>query len=166
MGWSINSVNGGHYWIAFNIAMEKFSLNKTWASVNFDENQSVLVPKSAGIYMICSGVPNFLKKEGQDTVLKSLMAPHYVGKTNNLRRRILEHINSDEVNIKDVITVFNKSLTGLKFYYLEAQEKRIEILECLANMCFMPKANRSIVRLNKENKEIFDQIIFDAERSK
>lgn len=60
-----------------------------WSNnIRYVETNSVLIPEKGGVYQI-------FRNDGQDGIFTNV----YVGKADDLRRRYLEHISTNEKNI-------------------------------------------------------------------
>ena len=62
----------------------------------------------------------------------------YVGRSNNLRRRYAEHLNTPTPKVRVARQVFSDSL---RFWFLQLPEHRLSNVERLLIDCFGPPAN-------------------------
>ena len=104
-----------------------------WSKTKFDSLYRDSVPGVPGVYTICSGTPDL--KQG---LFKALYNIIYVGKSNSLRRRFLEHCNRPKLEIEMARHCFGDNL---EYWFTEVSLERIDELEARLIDCFSPSAN-------------------------
>ena len=97
-------------------------LNKYWNYVEFKSSNNLKVSKSSGVYLIARLEKRFLQIPLGLEIL-------YVGKSKNLRNRFSKYTGGSihNLDLADII----KSEDKLEFWYVEVDEKEIDIYETL-----------------------------------
>ncbi len=111
-----------------------------WNYVNFTPVHATAVPAASGLYLLCGSPP----KRANALCEGKLMNVLYAGKTNNLRRRFREHLNSHDANISAIRYVFAESLAF--WYGVISHSQKLSSIESIAAACFRPAANRHLFR--------------------
>ena len=158
MSWTLTSESEGYFWTAFDHAIKLFGKSE-WKMVNFSILEKDFVPPTAGIYMICSGVPTNIRRESNN-LLNNLMTPHYIGRSGSLKKRFKDHCESKERNINDIKKIY--SGYNLRFYFMEAMRSKIDILESLAWKCFRTGANTKEIDITEANKLLVRDILYKS----
>lgn len=94
-----------------------------WEKVKYQKNNLFRIPKKSGLYVICKENKNsFLNFPTNNDVI-------YVGKSNNLNRRVSEHLSNNETNGALLRIEKNCSLTvfwiNLSDSYITSAEKQL-----------------------------------------
>ena len=114
----------------------------SWRSVGFVPYEAVLVPNGQpGIYFFCtSPVGQRLQQQIRDNHLFSnLFTPIYIGKTDNLQRRFLEHCHNPSARLDTARRCFGASI---QFWFHRRALDQIDDDEAILIHCFGPTANR------------------------
>ena len=112
-----------------------------WSKVGFVENESALLPADqSGIYMLCTSpvacrMPHRVRS---NHLFSNLLTPIYIGKTDNLRRRFLEHCRRPSVRLTAARRCFGASMD---FWYHRMAPERLAGDEAILIQCFGPTAN-------------------------
>lgn len=115
--------------------------SNAWNSVGFVENEAVLVPAGqSGLYFVCtSPAGRRMQLEFRRNDLFSiLLTPIYIGRTDNLRRRFLEHCRSPSAKLEAARRCFGASM---QFWYHRRVAERLGYDEAVLIRCFGPTAN-------------------------
>lgn len=115
--------------------------SNAWSSVGFVENEAVLVPAGqSGIYFVCtSPVGRRMRPESRRHDLFSILfTPIYIGKTDNLRRRFLEHCRNPSAKLNAFRRCFGASM---QFWYHRRMADHLGSDEAILIRCFGPTAN-------------------------
>jgi excinuclease UvrABC nuclease subunit len=106
-----------------------------WRKVPMSITSQLSVPEGAGVYMLCSSVPNLVS-----TMLpKAIYNVLYVGKTNGLRRRFGDHCRRPDENIAALKAVYSQAV---EFWFSPIELTRVADVEAVLIDCFGPSANR------------------------
>ena len=108
-----------------------------WKETLFTAVGVRVLPQLPGLYVICV-TPPFASPRFKRLALHN---PMYIGKTDNLSRRLGEHLDRPDKNIEQLRTQF---CAELSLWYAEASIDRIETIETEMVFCFLPAANREI----------------------
>lgn len=107
----------------------------SWRSVPLVELESNSVPNAAGVYVMCGGTPVHMA-----TLLGGrVFGPLYVGRTNDLRRRFLQHCRRPDSNIDAIKHCWRNQL---QFWFANIPQDQLGTVEGLLIDCFGPRANR------------------------
>ena len=107
----------------------------SWRSVPLVELESNSVPDAAGVYVMCGGTPVHMA-----TLLGGrVFGPLYVGRTNDLRRRFLQHCRRPDSNIDAIKHCWRNQL---QFWFANIPQDQLGTVEGLLIDCFGPRANR------------------------
>lgn len=111
-----------------------------WCSVSFSENEAVLVPDGkSGIYCVCtSPVGRRRRRESRHDLFSILFSPIYIGKTDNLRRRFIEHCRKPSARLDAARRCFGGAM---QFWFHRRDHDRIGGDEAILIRCFGPPAN-------------------------
>lgn len=112
-----------------------------WRAVGFVENEAVLVPDGrSGIYCVCtSPVGRRRQAESHRCDLFSLLfTPIYIGKTDNLRRRFLEHCKRPSARLYAARRCFGASM---QFWFHRVVAEQLGDDEAILIRCFGPTVN-------------------------
>ena len=96
------------------------------------ENQ---VPMKPGIYLMCAKPPI---NGTSAPPFSQLMDVIYVGRSENLKRRFLAHINTPTPKVRAARSAYAVSM---RFWFLEMPVDEIKAAETLLINCFGPPAN-------------------------
>lgn len=115
--------------------------SRSWRAVGFVENEAASVPSGQpGIYFFCTspvGRRPPVQIRGND-LFSNLFTPIYIGKTDNLRRRFLEHCRSQSGKLNSARLCFGASM---QFWFHRLSQDRIKDDEAVLIRCFGPTAN-------------------------
>lgn len=117
--------------------------SNSWRWVGFMENEAVLVPeRMSGIYCVCTA-PFGRRRQHESRVhnhdlFSILFTPIYIGKTDNLRRRFLEHCKKPSAKLDAARRCFGGSI---QFWYHRLVAARLAAYEAILIQCFGPTAN-------------------------
>lgn len=114
--------------------------SSAWRSVGFTESEAVLVPNGKpGIYCVCtSPVGRRRQRESRRDLFSVLFSPIYIGKTDNLRRRFLEHCRRPSAKLDAARRCFGGSM---QFWFHRRDSDRLGGDEAVLIQCFGPTAN-------------------------
>lgn len=115
--------------------------SKEWRSVEFVENEAVLVPDGrSGLYLVCtSPVGRRRQPESHRHDLFSILfTPIYIGKTDDLRRRFLQHCRRPSARLDAARRCFGASM---QFWFHRLFAQRLGNAEAILIRCFGPTAN-------------------------
>ena len=125
-GWTLKKQDWDH--------LRKILSETCWSKTKFDQLYRDSIPKSPGVYAICSRIPDF-----NQPLFKDLYNIIYTGKSKSLYRRFLEHCHQPKREIKMARQCFGDSL---EYWYTVEDPNRIDELEACLIECFGPPANR------------------------
>ena len=115
--------------------------SSAWKSVSFVENEAVLVPVAKpGIYCFCTS-PAGRKVAARlrtNDLFSQLFTPIYIGKTDNLQRRFLEHCRNPSAKLREARRCFGASM---QFWFHRLIIERLRADEAILIRCFGPTAN-------------------------
>lgn len=111
-----------------------------WRSVGFTENEALLVPDGkSGVYCVCtSPVGRRRQRESRNDLFSILFSPIYIGKTDNLRRRFLEHCRKPSARLDEARRCFGGAM---QFWFHRRDPDRIGGDEAILIRCFGPPVN-------------------------
>jgi len=116
------------------------SQSDNWKHVTFMEADSAGVDEKPGIYCFCA-LPVGIRRspsESANDLFSRLSTPIYVGKTDNLRRRFIQHCRRPSSKVQAARHCFG---LGLSFWFHVLPLERISIEEARLIRCFGPTAN-------------------------
>ena len=116
------------------------SASASWRFVGFAEVEAVAVPRDrSGVYMFCTS-PEGVRRDRTDTDLFSLLlTPIYIGRTNSLRRRFIEHCRRPSPDLRAARACFGESMR----FWFHPREYGMSLDDEAALIgCFGPTANR------------------------
>jgi len=146
-GWQFNS----EFW---KLIPEDLKHSQSWQSVSYSEIEAESIPEGKpGIYFFCaSPVGKRLPARANKKDLFSILhIPIYIGKTNNLRRRFLQHCKNPSSSIRKARRCFG---TSMLFWFHRRSEDQIDDDEAILIHCFDPVAN--------ERKETIKAIVGES----
>lgn len=113
----------------------------SWRCVGFSEKEAVLVPDGkSGIYFLCTSPagrrPTGARRRGD--LFSKLFTPIYIGKTEDLQRRFLEHCRQPSSKLSAARHCFGDSL---QFWFHRLELCRLRDCEAICIACFGPTAN-------------------------
>ena len=118
-----------------------------WRSVGFTEMEATSVPADqAGVYCFCASPVGrrFPQRLLRGDLFSNLLTPLYVGRTDNLRRRFVQHCRRPSAGIDAVRRCFGPSLL---FWFHRRDEGQIQEDEAALILCFGPTANERTERI-------------------
>lgn len=137
--------------------------SRSWRAVGFVENEAVSVPSGQpGIYFFCTspvGRRPPVQIRGND-LFSNLFTPIYIGQTDNLRRRFLEHCRSQSGKLSSARLCFGASM---QFWFHRLSQDRIKDDEAILIRCFGPTANERMETIRAGLKGPFPIGIHDRE---
>lgn len=118
------------------------SSSRNWRFVGFAEMEADAVPgDKSGVYMFCTspvGVrPTFDRMS--TSLFSLLLTPIYIGRTNNLRRRFVEHCRRPSPEVRAARACFGASM---RFWFHPREYGATRNDEATLIGCFGPAANR------------------------
>ena len=117
------------------------STSTSWRFVDFVEAEAASIPKhESGIYFVCTcpaGVRP-LGKIRKNDLFSRLFTPIYIGKTDDLKRRFLEHCRRPSPGVEAARHCFGPAL---QFWFHRLSLDRIGDEEARLIQCFGPTAN-------------------------
>ena len=138
--------------------------SRSWRAVGFVENEAVSVPsRQPGIYFFCTspvGRRSPVRVRGND-LFSNLFTPIYIGKTDNLRRRFLEHCRSQSGKLNSARLCFGASM---QFWFHRLSEDRIKDDEAILIRCFGPTANERMESIKGVFKKAIPVGIHDRQQ--
>ena len=108
--------------------------NRNWKRVPFSRVQASMVPEKPGVYALCSGVPAVHEPKG---VFARLYGALYVGQSDSLRRRFLQHNDRPKPEIVKAVEFFPSA----EFWYLPLPREEIDSAEDALIDCLGPPGN-------------------------
>ena len=124
-----------------------------WHRSAFTPAELEKLPERPGIYILCAAPPEVPKPFQR----LGLYNPVYIGRTTNLKQRILAgHWKRPSVNIRELRAHFKGELS---LWYAEAAPQEIEGVEDAMLFCFWPSANREINILGSVDLKGFDAVL-------
>ena len=115
--------------------------DRAWRFVEFAEIESIAVPQGQpGVYALCT-VPagrRFPPADRSGNLFSNLLTPIYIGRTNDLQRRFLDHCRRPSKRIAAARVCFGRSMT---FWYHRLASERLTHDEAVLIKCFGPPAN-------------------------
>lgn len=115
--------------------------SNSWSKVGFVEAEAVSVPdQAAGIYFFCTSPVGCRVATPQLTnrLFAKLFTPIYIGKTDNLKRRFLQHCKNPSGRLRAARSCFGASM---EFWYHRRPLDCIGTDEAVLIRCFGPTAN-------------------------
>ena len=119
----------------------ELSSSRAWRSVGFTEVEADGVPaRESGIYMFCAYPVGIRPTHHEAGALFSLLlTPIYVGRTNDLRRRFIEHCRRPSPEVRAARVCFGMSM---EFWYHARRSAMTRTDEAVLINCFGPPANK------------------------
>jgi len=114
-------------------------LNKKWSYVNLLHSNSTYIPKTSGVYVIASMDKRLLQ-------LPLGMEVKYIGKSKNLRKRYLRHIDFRKGH-NPTLNNLIKTQKNLEFWFLETDLEELNFYESVL-----------IKEASKTNQDLVNQI--------
>ncbi len=138
------TVEQGHGWrcrLEVWQALGRLLSGITWCKVFFRPASKLQVPAFSGIYILASSPPNCVRGLCADSLYNVL----YVGKSVNLRRRFMEHLQSPDGAMQAVRRVFSRHI---EFWHTACEIKldQLDMLESHLIHCLRPTANQQKIR--------------------
>ena len=124
-GWTLKKQEWDH--------LRKILSETCWLKTKFGQLYRDSIPKSPGVYAICSKIPGF-----NQPLFKDLYNIIYAGRSNSLHRRFLDHCNRPERKLEMARQCFGDSL---EYWYTVVDTDRIKEFETRLIDCFGPSAN-------------------------
>lgn len=115
--------------------------SQEWRYVGYSEDDAASVPSdSAGVYLICVYPLSRLARTepSPNDLFSKFFAPIYIGRTDNLRRRFIEHCRRPSPKVRDARKCFG---SGMQFWFHRLEVGRIAEEEAVLIRCFGPTAN-------------------------
>ena len=114
-----------------------------WNTTKYKQHTVLELPKNPGVYIIAEDK----KISVLDFILSKVII--YVGKSSNIQKRILEHLNPNEVNPSLNNIHINKNLT---LYWFELPLSQITKIESKLIKCLQPIANSVGIKKNQKGE--------------
>lgn len=117
------------------------SSSRSWRSVGFAEVEADGVPaRESGVYMFCASPVGMRRADSDGGALFSLLlTPIYIGRTNDLRRRFIQHCRHPSPEVMAARSCFGMSM---HFWYHLREHPTTRDDEATLIDCFGPPANR------------------------
>ena len=115
----------------------ELSLHPAWRTTPLLLANSPIVPTSSGVYALFAP-PAFVREPARRGLLDVIYAPVYVGRSDDLRRRFLEHCRRPQERIEASLRAFS----GLDFWFCPVSRDATRSLESQLIECLGPAANR------------------------
>ena len=115
--------------------------SQSWRYVGFTGNEAVVIPEGKpGVYAFCTSPVGrrFLQEHSTNDLFSNLLTPIYIGKTDNLRRRFLQHCRSPSPKLSEARQCFGDSML---FWFHPMNQEQISEVEAILIQCFGPTAN-------------------------
>ena len=115
--------------------------SSAWSWVGYVENEATLVPaEQPGVYFLCTSpvgrrMPSNVRK---NDLFSNLFTPLYIGKTDNLQRRFVEHCKHPSPKLRAARRCFGASM---QFWFHRLIPARLGRDEAILIRCFGPTAN-------------------------
>lgn len=110
----------------------------SWTSVPFDKLHASVVPKSAGVYLICASPP-VVKSSPFSQLLNVL----YAGlSTSSIQSRFLYHCKTPDEGIQRAKRCYGYISAHMNFYFSVTTAASVADIECRIIDCFGPPCNR------------------------
>ena len=106
-----------------------------WRTTPFLLVNSARVPSSSGVYALCA--PSN-RPTAPRHLLDAIYSPIYIGRSDDLRRRFIEHIRRPQPLIDEAVRTFS----GLDYWYCVVDEHQTASFEAQLIDCLGPSANR------------------------
>lgn len=146
-GWNFNSDS-------WKLIPADLKNSQSWQAVSYSEIEAESIPKDKpGIYIFCTSPvgKRLPTRVNRNDLFSNLHIPIYVGRTNNLRRRFLEHCKHPPPSITEARRCFGPSML---FWFHRRSEDQIYDDEAILIHCFDPAAN--------ERKETIKAIVGES----
>lgn len=130
-GWTLDPQDWLRLWAALG------STHK-WRSVVMSDVSSEAVPNSPGVYALCSYPPG-ISSGVSGNLFAKLYGAVYVGRTDDLRSRFLQHCHSRE----ELIVAARSCYSQLHFWFTRMDEPKTKSIESLMISCLGPPANKN-----------------------
>lgn len=109
-----------------------------WRSSQLLVANALRIPSGEpGVYVLCAP-PSLNDERSREDLLRALYGPLYVGRTEDLRRRFLEHCRAPQPRIESSLRIFG----GLDFWYCRVEQTLTRRVEARLIKCLGPSANR------------------------
>jgi hypothetical protein len=114
--------------------------NQLWRAVQLTIGERDGVPTGSGVYVMCVAPPN----RKLDKALQShnpfefLYTPIYIGQTDNLKRRFLEHCQRPKPELQKGQDCFNGNI---HYWFIRIEPQNLDKVEADLIACFGPPAN-------------------------
>jgi hypothetical protein len=110
----------------------------TWTSVPFDKLHASVVPKAAGVYLICASPP-VVKSSPFNQLLNVL----YTGlSTSSIQSRFLYHCKTPDEGVLRAKRCYGYISAHMSFYFSVTTAATVADIECRIIDCFGPPCNR------------------------
>ena len=122
--------------------------NSNWKKIKFTSSEVGLVKSRPGVYMFVASVP------GKSTnIFSKLMVPIYIGLSNNINRRLKEHLGIKGDGHQELLNASRCFGNKMDFYYTFFEdESNLKVIEQLLFNCFGPTVNK--INSVKEGKPL------------
>jgi len=133
-GWSLDKST----WNKIPAAVAK---GHRWRAVHLTVGNHRTVPQVSGIYVVCAAPPGRRAPlpAGAHDLFRFLYSAIYVGRSDDLRRRFVEHCNSPKEELAQSQECFD---SRLDFWFIREPSDTIAALESVLIACLGPQANR------------------------
>jgi len=112
-------------------------LGLRWKRVRFRALDRDSVPASPGVYALCGRPPLQIR----DSLIRGLYDVFYIGRSDNLRERFLQHLTYPKEEIRRITECFGPP-DDLSYWLVTVSAEQSRPLEALLIRCFRPPANR------------------------
>ena len=131
-GWQLDS-------ILWKRIPDELKHSNEWVMIELSQIGADRIPKLPGIYMFCASPVGVKRTDDSERILfGKLYTPIYIGQTNNLRRRFIQHISGPSAKLRIAISCYENSM---KFWFHKRDEDQIRLEEAWLINCFGPSAN-------------------------
>lgn len=115
--------------------------DSTWRSVQFTSGNHVSVPEAPGVYALCVSPPGGQLRIPPEAhrIFDLLYTIIYVGKSDNLHRRFLQHCSHPKSELVQTQNCFGGKLD---FWFMRLDPRNVAETEATLISCFGPIANR------------------------
>ncbi len=108
------------------------NIHKKWTNIKFSDSLALLVPKASGIYAIVE----VNRVYGLPTGYRVL----YIGKTKNLRRRLLDHVDRRKEHNEELYNLNNRE--KWEYWFIDVPLRKLDIVEKEFIKTIKPKTNK------------------------
>jgi len=129
-GWTLDTKDWGRLWT-------ELGPDSKWRYVVMSDVNSEGVPRSPGVYALCSHPPGASLGDPRNIFAK-LYGAVYVGRTDDLRSRFLQHCHSRE----ELIVAARACYSQLHFWFTRLDGAATKSIESLMISCLGPPANK------------------------